>query len=112
MNQSTEPSNGLIVLTVCPSSEVAETIANQLVAKRLAACVNIIPGVMSVYRWKNQIEQDNEVLLLIKSTANQYSALEQLIKQQHPYELPEIIAVSVEVGSAAYLQWLSSSCHN
>ncbi len=77
-----------------------------LVAERLAACVNVVGGVTSVYRWRDGIERANEVLLLIKTTAAQLDALQQRIVALHPYELPELIAVEAVGGSPAYLDWI------
>ncbi len=73
----------------------------------MAACVNILPGIRSVYRWQGKLESAQEILLLIKSHSQAYPALEQLIQRLHPYELPEIIAVPVENGLPAYLDWIS-----
>ena len=97
-----------IVLTTCPDEESAQTIARALVEQRLAACVNILPAVQSVYLWKGKIQQDQERLLIIKSTEQQYSKIEQGIRKLHPYELPEIIAVSITNGLNEYLKWLEN----
>lgn len=99
----------LIVLSTCPDEAVAESIAEVLVSQKLAACVNILPKIRSIYAWKGNIERDNEVLLLIKTQKAQFQALEQAIVQHHPYELPEIIGVSVETGLAQYLNWIDTS---
>ena len=99
-------SNTLIALCTCPSGEVAEQIADTLVDGRLAACVNIIPGVQSVYRWQGKIARDDELLLVIKTTAGRFDELSALVVDMHPYELPEIIAVSIERGISEYLQWI------
>jgi periplasmic divalent cation tolerance protein len=97
-----------LILCTCPSAEVAETIASQLVEYRLAACVNILPGVRSVYQWEGKIETAQEQLLLIKSPQDHFEAIELLIKTQHPYQLPEIIAIPIARGSDEYLQWIDS----
>lgn len=97
-----------IILCTCPDFAAAKKIADLLIEKRLAACVNILPGITSVYRWQNKIETAQEVLLLIKSRPDQYSNIESVIKQAHPYELPEIISVSVENGLPGYLKWIDS----
>ena len=110
MTKASKQVRALIVLTTCPSVDVANHLATELVKRQLAGCVNIIPDMVSVYQWKNEIKHDKEALLLIKSTASQYPQLEQMIKAQHPYELPEIIAVSIEDGLPAYLQWLNNCC--
>ena len=82
------------------------SLADELVEKGVAACVNIIPGVTSVYHWQGQRESSTETLLLIKTTQTQYPALESAIRSRHPYELPEIIAVPVEQGLDGYLNWV------
>jgi periplasmic divalent cation tolerance protein len=99
----------LLVLNTCPDEAVAESIAEVLVSQKLAACVNILPKIRSIYAWKGNIERDNEVLLLIKTRKEQFQALEQTIVQLHPYELPEIIGVSVETGLKDYLNWIDTS---
>ena len=99
----------LMVYSTCPDEGVAEHIAEALVSRQLAACVNIIPKIRSIYRWQGNIERDWEVLLLIKTRKAQFQALEASIIELHPYELPEIVAVSVETGLADYLRWIDSS---
>jgi len=95
-----------VILNTCPDLETAEAIANTLVDEELAACVNIIPGVRSVYIWEGQRTTSQEHLLLIKSMASDYEAIEETILELHPYELPEIIAVSISAGLPDYLDWL------
>ncbi len=95
-----------IVLNTCPDAESAQCIAAALVDKDLAACVNIVPGLRSIYRWKGKRESADELLLIIKSRVADYAKLEALIRELHPYELPEIIAVPIHAGLAAYLQWI------
>lgn len=97
-----------IILCTCPDLNSAKTIADALITEDLAACVNILPGLTSVYRWQSKIETAQEHLLLIKSRQDRYAALETEIRQIHPYELPEIIAVSVEQGLPEYLQWIDT----
>ncbi len=97
-----------LIYCTCPNADVAARIARHLVSERLAACVNILPGVCSVYQWQGEIETAEEHLLLIKSPQAGYVAIEAAIKALHPYEIPEIIAVSIENGSADYLQWIDS----
>jgi periplasmic divalent cation tolerance protein len=82
-------------------------IADALVAERLAACVNRVPGLVSTYRWKGALQRDAEVLLLIKSTRERYDALQDRIRALHPYELPEVIAVDVALGLPPYLAWIA-----
>jgi len=93
----------------CPDREAAELIANTLVAEKLAACVNILPGVTSVYRWQGAIEQSEELLLIIKTSQTVWPMLEAQIQALHPYELPEIVAVPIKTGEAEYIQWLENS---
>jgi periplasmic divalent cation tolerance protein len=97
----------LAVFTNCPDAETAEAIANAVVEARLAACVNILAPCRSVYRWQGRVEQAVEVPLLMKTTAECYAALESMIRQCHPYQIPEIVALPVERGLPAYLQWVT-----
>lgn len=99
----------LICLCTCPDREVAEALARRLVGEGLAACVNIVPGLTSVYRWQGEVETASEVLLLAKTTASRYPALEAALVAAHPYELPEVIGVSIHSGLPGYLQWLKDS---
>jgi periplasmic divalent cation tolerance protein len=96
----------LLVLTNMPDLGVAQHIAQRLVEQKLAACVNIMPGVQSVYCWQGAIEQAQEITLLIKTTQQRYAELEQAIKALHPYDLPEIIALPIAAGLPAYLRWV------
>ena len=105
------PNRYQIILCTCPDKETAEKIAHLLVNDKLAACVNILPGITSIYLWHEQIELTQEHLLLIKSNKGCYQAIEKTIKKHHPYELPEIIAVPIENGSPEYLHWIDS-CHS
>ena len=97
-----------IVLTAVGLSEKAEQIANALVERRLAACVHIIGPIRSVYRWKEQVEREQEYLLVIKTTAERASALATVFAELHPYELPERVELAIEGGSEAYLEWVSA----
>lgn len=97
-----------LIYCTCPDFITAEKIAKHLIADKLAACVNILPGVKSVYEWQGEIETAEEHLLLIKSPTARYPAIEAAIKSLHPYQLPEIIAVAIDSGSAEYLQWIDS----
>ena len=99
----------LLIFVTTSSNEEASRLATTLVEERLAACVNIVPAIMSIYRWEGNVTRDNEVLLIIKTTENRYAKLEQRIKELHSYTTPEIIAFKIERGSAAYLQWLRES---
>ncbi|MDD5462288.1 MAG: divalent-cation tolerance protein CutA [Methylococcales bacterium] len=99
-----------IILCTCPDKGTAEKIAHLLVKEKLAACVNILPGMTSIYTWQEQIESAQEYLLLIKANNTSFQAIATAIKMQHPYELPEIIAVPIENGLPEYLRWIDS-CH-
>jgi len=101
--------NYILVLTSCNSSEIASLIADSLVNRKLAACVNIMQGVESVYQWQGQIEHAEEFLLLIKSQHSLFLPLKQAIQELHDYELPEIIAVPIEAGEQNYLDWIQSA---
>jgi len=105
------PTRYQIILCSCPDINTAEKIAHLLVNDKLAACVNILPGITSIYRWHEQLESAQEHLLLIKANKTCYQAIEKTIKKHHPYELPEIIAVPVENGLPEYLHWIDS-CHS
>jgi periplasmic divalent cation tolerance protein len=98
-----------LVLCTCPDANTARRIAEHLIDARLAACVNILPGILSVYHWQGKRESTQEQLLLIKTTAAAYAQLEQAIVEQHPYELPEVITVSIENGLTHYLAWIDDS---
>jgi periplasmic divalent cation tolerance protein len=98
----------LLVLTNVPDRSVAERLADTLIERRLAACVNILAPCRSVYRWKDAVQHDEEHPMLIKTTAERYPALEAALREGHPYELPEIIAVPIERGLAAYLAWVGA----
>lgn len=98
-----------IVLSTCPDAATARTIATALVEKGLAACVNIVPGIESVYRWQGRLEQGSELLLIIKTKVECYTELEQTLVALHPYELPEVIAVPLSTGLPAYLEWIDTS---
>jgi periplasmic divalent cation tolerance protein len=98
----------LLVFTNLPDRAAAERLADALVEKRVAACVNILAPCTSVYRWKGAVQRDEEHPLLIKTTEARYAELEAAIRAGHPYELPEIIAVPVERGLPAYLDWVAA----
>ncbi|MDM8564269.1 divalent-cation tolerance protein CutA [Candidatus Halobeggiatoa sp. HSG11] len=98
-----------LLLTTCPSSEIAESLACLLLEKRLVSCVNILPNVRSFYEWKGKITNEAEVLLFIKTRSEHYTAIEQTLLQQHPYEVPELIALCIKTGLPSYLAWLDDS---
>jgi periplasmic divalent cation tolerance protein len=98
-----------IVLTTCGSLEEARKIAHALIERRLAACVNILPQVESVYRWQGKVETATECLLVIKTTAGMFARVRDTLHELHSYETPECIAIEIEDGSAAYLEWIGES---
>lgn len=101
-----------IILSTAGSSEEARKIANALVGARLAACVNIIPRIESIYRWKENVEASEEWLLVIKSDSANVKRAEKLVKELHSFELPEWIVLAIEDGSSEYLQWIGESVEN
>jgi periplasmic divalent cation tolerance protein len=100
-------SEARIVLTTLGEQKPAEDFAAELVGRRLAACVNIVGPIRSIYRWKGKVERDSEYLLIIKTTAEQAARLDACFKELHPYELPERVELSLEGGSEAYLAWVA-----
>ena len=98
----------LLAFATCPDSTSAQRIADALVSERLAACVNLLPGMQSVYRWKGRVETSSEVLMLIKTSAQRMSDLRERLVALHPYELPELIAVEIADGLPAYLDWIAA----
>lgn len=99
-------SDELVVLVTAPNSEEAARIAEALVTDRLAACVNILPAIESIYRWEGKVTRDSESLMIVKTTVARYSDVERRVKEVHSYSTPEIIAVKIDRGSAEYLSWL------
>lgn len=99
----------IVVITTVGTEEQANTIAEELVARRHASCVNVLPGVRSLYRWQGKICRDSEYMLVIKTLEREYEALERAIKELHSYELPEILAFAVKRGEAGFLDWISGS---
>ena len=97
----------VVVLSAIGAPPEAQKIARALVEERVAACVNIVPGVMSIYRWKGAVEQEGEVLLVIKTMAAQVDALKARLLELHPYELAEVIVIPIAGGHGAYLAWLA-----
>jgi len=100
------PVTPLLVLTNVPDQATAEALAGRLIDDRLAACVNILAPCRSLYRWQGSVETASEIPLLIKTTGERYPALEAAIRQHHPYEVPEVIALPIAHGLPAYLAWL------
>ena len=101
--------NAHIVFTTVDKKETAERLALQLVEQRLAACVNILGPLQSIYRWRGQVHNDPEFLLLIKTTAECSAQLRSDLKSLHPYELPECLEISVDGGSEEYLAWIAAA---
>ncbi len=100
--------DAVVVLTTVPSGEVGETIGRTLVEERLAACVNVLPPMTSIYRWRGAIERDTAHQVVIKTTATRVSALRARLATLHPYELPELLVLRVADGGASYLEWIGS----
>jgi periplasmic divalent cation tolerance protein len=96
----------LVIFCTCPTEEEAGRIANDLVASGLAACVNLLPAVESIYRWQGTVEKAREILLIIKTTERQFAGIRDRIGELHSYEVPEMIALPVVSGSEPYLAWL------
>jgi periplasmic divalent cation tolerance protein len=103
------PNDALVVLTTCPDEAVAERLATALLERRQAACVSRLGGLGSWYRWQGRVQRDEEILLLIKAPGALYPAIEATLRELHPYEVPEILALPVAAGLPAYLQWLTDS---
>lgn len=102
-------SRRVVVLSTVGSDEDAERIARQLVERELAACVNVVPRVVSIYRWRGRVERDEERLLLIKTRAERFEALRAAIVELHPYEVPEVVCLPIEAGHDPYLAWLDAA---
>ncbi len=97
------------MLTTIPAEADGAAVARTLVEERLAACVNVLPAMASIYRWKGQVEQDREQQLVIKTTAARLPALEARVRELHTYELPEFLVIAADEGSAAYLAWVNDA---
>ncbi len=99
----------LVVLSSVPRAEDAEFLARELVERRLAACVNILPPLTSIYRWRGEVERTEEVLMVVKTTEDRFDAVREAIVKGHPYDVPEVLALEVKAGHAPYLAWLDES---
>jgi periplasmic divalent cation tolerance protein len=99
----------LVILVTFPDAETARRIVTTLVEERLAACGNLVPGVESIYRWQGAVETASEVLVILKTENSRYEALESRLKELHPYDVPECLALTVAEGSLPYLRWLNES---
>jgi len=108
-DRSDNASRLLVVLMTAPDRDEASRIAELLVNSRLAACVQILPEVQSVYRWKGEVERNTEILLLAKTTSDKFDELDRAVREIHSYDTPEIVALSVNAASAPYLKWLLES---
>jgi periplasmic divalent cation tolerance protein len=98
-----------IVMCAFPNVEQARQIGTVLVETQLAACVNLIPGIRSIYRWEAKVEEQEEVLALFKTTMARYSELQQMVIEMHPYKIPELVVLDLAAGLPAYLQWVFSA---
>ena len=98
----------IIAFVTCESKEQAEKIAQAVVSEKLAACVNVVPGIRSCYVWEQRLTWSDEVLLLIKTTQGRFTQLEERIRKLHSYEVPEIVCVTIEDGSQKYLDWITT----
>jgi len=105
----TEGSGPLVVLVTAPSEAMALELGQRLVDDRLAACVSVVPGVTSIFMWEGKREEASEALLVIKTRAERYPALQQRVLELHPYSVPEVLALAVEAGAPAYLRWVQDS---
>jgi periplasmic divalent cation tolerance protein len=99
--------DALVVLVTAPTPDRAAEIARALVDERLAACGNVVPAIRSIYRWEGKVQDDQEALLVLKTTRARFEALRERVLSLHPYEVPEVIALPVDAGSAPYLAWIA-----
>jgi periplasmic divalent cation tolerance protein len=99
--------DALVVLVTVPDAGTAAELARALVEERLAACGNVVPGLRSIYRWEGQLHDEAEALLVLKTTRARFEALREAVLRMHPYQVPEVLALPVEAGSAPYLAWLA-----
>lgn len=102
--------NAIVVLCTCPDQAVASQLAERIIKERLAACINLLPEMKSIYVWNDQVEQACEIQLVIKTRSALFEPLRTFIRAHHPYEVPEILALAVQQGDADYLGWLAESC--
>jgi periplasmic divalent cation tolerance protein len=104
------PEKILLALSTFPDQETARSVSNDLVTNKFAACANILPGVESIYRWKEKIESGNETLVLFKLSEDRQSAFQEKLRSVHPYEVPEIIFIPISSGLPEYLRWVTENC--
>lgn len=100
--------DAVLVLTTVPSADLGTALARSLVAARLAACVNVLPPMTSIYRWQGELQHDTECQVIIKTVRPRLDAVRALVREAHPYELPEFVVVPIETGDAAYLAWVAA----
>ncbi len=98
-----------VVLVTAPDMDTAERLAERLVDERLAACANLVPGVVSIYRWDEQVQRDDEVLIVLKTEQEQVDGLRERVVTLHPYDVPEVVVLPITDGHAPYLEWLTRS---
>lgn len=103
-----DASSAILVITTLPDGHLARELARQLVAARLAACVNVMAPCQSIYHWQDQLHEDGEIPVIIKTLKAHYPLLEAFIRERHPYEVPEILAIEVNSGLPEYLAWLTA----
>jgi len=96
----------VVAMCSCPDEAVAQQLASDLVRLRLAACVNIVPKIRSIYRWRDEVQDEGEALMIMKTTRVAYAELQSWLQQNHPYDVPEVLALPVQAGSADYLDWV------
>jgi periplasmic divalent cation tolerance protein len=102
----------IVILVTASTEQEAETIAEDLVASRLAACGNIVPGIRSIFQWKDEVQKEEETLLILKSRSELFGRIEKRVRELHSYEVPEIVALPILEGSQPYLAWLSEETGN
>ncbi len=100
--------DAMLVLTTLPNSDAAADLAKKVVGEKLAACANVMPAVRSIYRWQGAVQDENEVLVLLKTRQARFDKLKARILELHPYDVPEVIAIPVEQGHGAYLDWIAN----
>lgn len=100
----------LLVMSTFPDAPIAHHVAQQIVEERLAACANVLPSIKSIYRWEGKVEESEESLVLIKTTVDQFAAVQTTLRRLHPYEVPEIIALRIDHGLSDYLRWVVEQC--
>ncbi len=102
-------SKALVILCTCPDQDTASRLATGLLEQRLAACVNVLPGIRSIYRWQGAVNEDSEVLMVIKTMQERYRALEEWLVENHPYDVPEVVALPARQVAPEYLAWIGES---